>query len=47
MRGTSADDDDDIGVAEAKKSYLLCLSFLRNGASAYYANNFWYGVHDF
>jgi hypothetical protein len=46
--GTSADDDDDIGVAEAKKRVTYyAYPFFETGASAYYANNFWYGVYDF
>jgi hypothetical protein len=46
--GSSADDDDDIGIDEAKKRVShYAYPFFEVGASAYYANNHRHGVRDF
>lgn len=46
--GSSASDEFDIGIAEAKKRVTYyAYPFLEIGASAYYANNFWNGAYDF
>jgi hypothetical protein len=46
--GSSAGDDNDIGITEAKKRVAYyAYPFFEIGASAYYANNFGNGVYDF
>ena len=46
--GSSAGDDNDIGITEAKKRVTYyAYPFFEIGASAYYANNFGNGVYDF
>ena len=46
--GSSASDEFDIGIAEAKKRVTYyAYPFFEIGASAYYANNFAYGVYEF
>lgn len=46
--GSSASDEFDIGIAEAKKRVTYyAYPFFEVGASAYYANNFWNGAYDF
>lgn len=46
--GSSAGDDNDIGITEAKKRVTYsAYPFFEIGASAYYANNFWNGIYNF
>ena len=46
--GSSAGDDNDIGITEAKKRVTYyAYPFFKIGASAYYANNFGDGVYNF
>lgn len=46
--GSSADDDKDIGIKEAKKRVTnYAYPFFEIGAAAYYANNFGSGVYNF